>query len=734
MLIDGEVIKIVYRNDLNAYTVMQVNSDGELITCVGTALTVKEHDYVELEGELVFHEKYGEQINFTRLSFKERDTIESIRSYLIKSGIPKVGEKRAEEIIDLFGLDSIKVIFNETDKLLQVRGIGKKALADIKEYIKSNKEREEILQKLAKYNLPTATLLKIYNIYGDEAINILKNNPYRLIYDKIGIGFKTADKIALEEGADANGLERLKAAIIYLLNIYLAQGSTYIPKDRLYEELKFLMTMDEDKFNLAIKELATTGNIAVKKERGTKYNVYLSLYYEKELECAKRLYDIKNASPSTYVFDCDKLIEKYEASENIIFDEKQKLAIKKAFVNNISIITGGPGTGKTSIIEAIITILKTFNISFALAAPTGKAAKRMEEKTGEAAMTLHRLLNIAPIDGADFFESSEDIEADFIIVDEVSMMDTLLFSELLAAIEPGKSLLLLGDKDQLPSVGAGNVLEDLINSNEVETTELEHIYRQSENSMIAINSQEIRMGHMPEVNKKDSDFFFISKDSDDDILEEILDLLNERLINYFSLDPFKDVQILTPTKKGKLGTLNLNYMLQNLLNSRADNETVRAMGKEFRVGDKVIQMKNNYDIISHEYKNGKYEEVTGVFNGDTGIIRSIDKDNETIDIDFDDGKSATYDFSLLGELSLSYALTVHKSQGSEFDCVIMPITYANEKLLTRNLLYTAITRAKKLLILVGREKYLKLMIDNNFISTRYTSLEKRIRDLKKVFK
>lgn len=349
-------------------------------------------------------------------------------------------------------------------------------------------------------------------------------------------------------------------------------------------------------------------------------------------------------------------------------------------------------------------------------------------------MTLHRLLNIAPIDGADFFESSEEIEADFIIVDEVSMMDTLLFSELLAAIEPGKSLLLLGDKDQLPSVGAGNVLEDLINSNEVETTELEHIYRQSENSMIAINSQEIRMGRMPEVNKKDSDFFFISKDSDDDILEEILDLLNERLINYFSLDPFKDVQILTPTKKGKLGTLNLNYMLQNLLNSRADNETVRAMGKEFRVGDKVIQMKNNYDIISHEYKNGKYEEVTGVFNGDTGIIRSVDKDNETIDIDFDDGKSATYDFSLLGELSLSYALTVHKSQGSEFDCVIMPITYANEKLLTRNLLYTAITRAKKLLILVGREKYLKLMIDNNFISTRYTSLEKRIRDLKKVFK
>lgn len=734
MIIDGEVIKIVYRNDLNAYTVMQVSSDGEMITCVGTALTVKEHDYVELEGELVFHEKYGEQINFTRLSFKERDTIESIRSYLLKSGIPKIGEKRAEEILDLFGLDSIKVIFNETDKLLQVKGIGKKALSDIKEYIKSNKEREEILQKLAKYNLPTATLLRIYNIYNDEAINILKDNPYKLIYDKIGIGFKTADKIALEEGVDPNGVERLKAAIIYLLNIYLMQGSTFIPKDRLYEELKFLMSMDEDKFNLSIKDLAMQGSIAVKKERGSIYNVYLSIYYEKELECAKRLYDIKNSSAGTNIFDITGLIAKYESEENIVFDEKQKLAIEKAFVNNISIITGGPGTGKTSIIKAIIMILKTFNISFALAAPTGKAAKRIEEKTGEEAMTLHRLLNIAPIDEMDFFESSEDIEADFIIVDEVSMVDTLLFSELLSAIEPGKTLLLLGDKDQLPSVGAGNVLEDLINSNEIETTELVHIYRQSENSMIAINSQEIRNGNMPAINKEGSDFFFISKDSDDDILDEILDLLNERLINYFGLDPFKDVQILTPTKKGKLGTVNLNYMLQNLLNSRDDKEIVRAMGKEFRVGDKIIQMKNNYDIVSHELKNGNYEEVKGVFNGDTGIINKVDKDDETIEIDFDDGKSATYDFSLLNELSLSYALTVHKSQGSEFDCVIMPITYANEKLLTRNLLYTAITRAKKLLILVGREKYLKLMIDNNFIMKRYTSLEKRIRDLRKIFK
>lgn len=734
MIIDGEVIKIVYRNDLNAYTVMQVSSDGEMITCVGNALTVKEHDYVELEGELVFHEKYGEQINFTRLSFKERDTIESIRSYLLKSGIPKIGEKRAEEILDLFGLDSIKVIFNETDKLLQVKGIGKKALQDIKEYIQSNKEREEILQKLAKYNLPTSTLIKIYNIYHEEAINVLKNNPYRLIYDKIGVGFKTADKIALEEGLDANGIERLKAAIIYLLNIYLMQGSTYIPKDRLYEELKFLMTMDDDKFDLAIKDLATQGSITVKKDRGSIYNVYLSIYYEKELECAKRLYDIKKANRITNIFDIDGLISKYESDEDIVFDEKQKLAIKKAFVNNISIITGGPGTGKTSIIKAIITVLKTFDISFALAAPTGKAAKRIEEKTGEAAMTLHRLLNIAPIDEMDFFESSEDIEADFIIVDEVSMMDILLFSELLAAIEPGKTLLLLGDKDQLPSVGAGNVLEDLINSGEVETTALTRIYRQSENSMIAINSQEIRNGNMPVVNKEGSDFFFISKDSDDDILDEILDLLNERLINYFGLDPFKDVQILTPTKKGKLGTVNLNYMLQNLLNSRSSKETVKAMGKEFRVGDKVIQMKNNYDIISHEFINGRYEEVTGVFNGDTGIIRSVDKDDETIEIDFDDGKSATYDFSLLNELALSYALTVHKSQGSEFDCVIMPITYANEKLLTRNLLYTAITRAKKLLILVGREKYLRLMINNNFIMKRYTSLERRIRDLRKIFK
>lgn len=734
MIIDGEVIKIVYRNDLNAYTVMQVSSDGEMITCVGNALTVKEHDYVELEGDLVFHEKYGEQINFTKISFKERDTIESIRSYLLKSGIPKIGEKRAEEIIDLFGLDSIKVIFNDTDKLLQVRGIGPKALEEIKEYIKSNKEREEILQKLAKYNLPTSTLLKIYKIYEDESINVLKNNPYRLIYDKIGVGFKTADKIALEEGMDANGLERLKAAIIYLLNIYLMQGSTYIPKDRLYEELKYLMIMDEDKFNLAIKDLAQLGTIAVKKDRGAMYNVYLSLYYEKELECAKRLYDIKNASHVTNIFDIDELIEEYEDEEDITFDEKQKLAINKAFMNNISIITGGPGTGKTSIIKAIIMILKHFDISFALAAPTGKAAKRIEEKTGEAAMTLHRLLNIAPIDEMDFFESSEEIDADFIIVDEVSMMDTLLFSELLSAIEPGKSLLLLGDKDQLPSVGAGNVLEDLINSNEVETTALDHIYRQSENSMIAINSQYIRNGKMPIVNKEASDFFFISKDSDDDILNEILDLLNQRLINYFGLDPFKDVQILTPTKKGKLGTVNLNYMLQNLLNSRDKKEVVRAAGKEFRVGDKIIQMKNNYDIVSNEIKDGKYEEVKGVFNGDTGIIRSVDKDNETIDIDFDDGKSASYDFSLLNELSLSYALTVHKSQGSEFDCVIMPITYANEKLLTRNLLYTAITRAKKLLILVGKEKYLKLMIDNNFILNRYTSLERRIRDLRKIFK
>lgn len=736
---EGIVDHIVYKNDENGYTVLKVKDHDDIISCVGYVPYIKEGQKVNIKGEWTVHPTFGQQIKIESCEEVIPSTEEGIEKYLSSGLIPGIGPSTAKSIVKMFGKDTMEIIEMNPEKLMNVEGIGKKKAEMICQTFKDQKGLRDVMVFLETYGITSAQGVKIYKKYGQEAVRVVKEDPYRLSDEIYGIGFRTADRIAVSIGIEPDSPLRVKAAIKYVLSKSAGNGHTYLPKDKLIETCMNFLEVGESKVNDAIMSLATSRQIVVDKINGD-INIYNYPLYISELGCAKRIIEISSEKVPYRKEDFEGDIKKYEDENNITFAEEQKEAIVEGVKNNMCIITGGPGTGKTTIIKCIIKIFERMGLTVVLAAPTGRAAKRITETTGYEAKTIHRLLEMEFIDSEDTpsFEKNEDdpLEADAIIIDEASMIDISLMYSFLRAVPQSTRLIMVGDIDQLPSVGPGNVLRDIINSKAVSVVRLKHIYRQADESLITYNAHKINDGEMPVLNERDKDFFFIQKGTPLDIVNEIVELAGKRLPSYKKdIDPKADIQVLSPSRKGETGVTNLNLRLQEAINPPSKDKKERKFRDySMREGDKVMQIKNNYNLEWKRDSKGESETGKGVFNGDIGFIEYIDNASQKVCIKFDDDRVVNYDFSNLDELELAYAVTVHKSQGSEFKIVIIPINYGAPMLMTRNLIYTAVTRAKNLLVMVGIKQALYVMINNNTIARRYSSLENRIINMYNAFK
>jgi exodeoxyribonuclease V alpha subunit len=735
LTIEGIVKDIVFRNELNSYTVAKLDTEDGEATIVGKIPIINLGETLKVEGEWVYHPTYGEQLKVTNVSLVVPSTVNGIEKYLSSGLIPYIGPKTARKIVERFGLDTLDIIQYNPEKLKEIEGIGDKKLEKIVTAYREQSEIRDIMMFLQQFGITPNYSMRIYKKYGKDTISILTENPYKLSEDIYGIGFKKADKIAENMGISKTSPYRIQGGIRYVLNTYAANGHSYVPLEELTEEVSKLLEIEGDLIADSLRDLAIKGIVHILTV-GEELRIYYTPYHVAENNVARKIVELARAELKSLNIDVDEMIKSIEEEENIQFAKRQIEAIKESIENGMVVITGGPGTGKTTIINAIIRIFQEEGLKVSLAAPTGRAAKRMTEATGMEAKTIHRLLEYSYMDEEMVFGRDEDspLETDLLIVDEASMVDILLMNSLLKAVVPGTRLILVGDVDQLPSVGAGNVLRDIINSQAVKVVKLDEIFRQAKESHIVVNAHRINKGEYPILNKG-KDFFFIKEQDPNKIVNIILDLCKERLPSYYGVDPVKDIQVLTPMKKGEVGLNSLNRHLQEVLNPKGPYKKERQIGEEiFRVGDKVMQIKNNYSIEWEVIEGGlAVERGEGVFNGDLGTIMDIDDESGTLKVLFDEGKEVEYTFDQLDELKLSYAITIHKSQGSEFPIVVMPIYSGPQMLLTRNLLYTAITRAKKLVVLVGEEKYLMMMIKNNRIDKRYSSLDYKINNMMSMF-
>lgn len=717
MKFEGIIKSIIYRNEENGYTVLSLETSDSPITCTGIMPFFNENDQIIVEGELIYHDKYGEQINVNSASLKKPSGKKAIISYLSSGNIESIGKKTAELIYEKFGDKSIDVVFNESEKLLSIQGIGKKKLEKIKESTIEARDSREALLYLQGLNISFNLSNKIYKAYGDNTISIVKTNPYKLSEDISGIGFIMADTIAMNMQMKTDCKFRISAAISYILkNDAEMTGSCTISLDDLIDKTFSLIKVDKGKIKDQINEDLLKSKIQIMKI-GNKEFVYDKEIYKAEKSAAINLSRLKNEK---YNFNV-------EINEDLdVFSKEQQVAINEAFNNMLLVITGGPGTGKTTIIKAICNILDDNNLKFNLAAPTGRAAKRMQESTENSALTIHRLIGIKPESPIPEYNEENKLECDYVIVDEVSMVDIKLMDKLLKALSSNTALILVGDHNQLPSVGPGNVLKDILDT-DIKSVRLKKIFRQAQESNIVVNAHRINDGLYPILNQKNKDFFFIDSNSNN-FQKDILDLIRNRLPNYYKLDPINDIQILAPSKKSSWGVLNLNNILQENLNKNP--KYLKINNRIFKLKDKVMQVRNNYDLESMDPSN--FDD--GVYNGDIGRIIEIDKERESLKIEFYDGNIVSYKKEDIKDLDLSYAITIHKSQGSEFDCVVIPMMPTSFMLLNRNLLYTAITRAKKLVILIGEKRILKQMVRNNKGSQRLTNLSFWIKELSEALK
>lgn len=717
MKFEGIIKSIIYRNEENGYTVLSLETSDSPITCTGIMPFFNENDQIIVEGELIYHDKYGEQINVESARIKKPSGKKAIISYLSSGNIESIGKKTAELIYEKFGDKSIDVVFNESKKLISIQGIGKKKLEKIKESTIEARDSREALLYLQGLNISFNLSNKIYKAYGDNTISIVKTNPYKLSEDISGIGFIMADTIAMNMQMKSDSKFRISAAISYVLkNDAEMTGSCTISLDDLIDKTFSLIKVDKDKIKDQINEDLLKSKIQIMKI-GNKEFVYDKEIYKAEKSAAINLSRLKNEK---YNFDV-------EINEDLdVFSKEQQVAINEAFNNMLLVITGGPGTGKTTIIKAICNILDDNNLKFNLAAPTGRAAKRMQESTENPALTIHRLIGIKPESPIPEYNEENKLECDYVIVDEVSMVDIKLMDKLLKALSSNTALILVGDHNQLPSVGPGNVLKDILDT-DIKSVRLKKIFRQAQESNIVVNAHRINDGLYPILNQKNKDFFFIDSNSNN-FQKDILDLVKNRLPNYYKLDPINDIQILAPSKKSSWGVLNLNNVLQENLNKNP--KFFKINNRIFKLKDKVMQVRNNYDLESLDPSN--FDD--GVYNGDIGRIIEIDKERESLKIEFYDGNIVSYKKEDIKDLDLSYAITIHKSQGSEFDCVVIPMMPTSFMLLNRNLLYTAITRAKKLVILIGEKRILKQMVRNNKGSQRLTNLSFWIKELSEALK
>jgi exodeoxyribonuclease V alpha subunit len=645
----------------------------------------------------------------------------------------------AMKLIEAFGEEVFDILSFNPDRLLAIPGIGRKKLEEIVTSFRDQFESREIIIQLQKLNLSSHMALKVYRILGAESVNLIRENPYQLAELVEGIGFKHADAIAKRLGLDPGAPERLRGGLHYLLVENASNGHTFMESDTLAEQAAELLEVGREPLDQALGEMILSGDLYLESlaaVSNTSYSaIYLPALYTAESRVARFISEMTDTPVKKLSVKVEDEIDRIEMRLGIAFSELQRQAVQAGVDERIAVITGGPGTGKTTIINGLIRIFEAEGMKISLAAPTGRAAKRMTEATHRDAKTIHRLLEYAYSDDKDFlsFQRNEDtpLDVDVLILDEVSMIDIILMQYLAKAILPNTRLILVGDADQLPSVGPGNVLRDIIDSGKVPVIRLTEIFRQSERSMIAVNAHRINHGEYPLLNDRDKDFFLVTARQQEDIASRILDLVKRRLPEYYGVDAIKDIQILTPVKNSRVGTKALNEILQQALNGDPDKPFKKIGDRLFRTGDKVMQIKNNYSM---KWRTDNNLEGEGVFNGDMGYIELIQDSERKMVIRFDDDKIASYEYNQLEEIVHAYAVTVHKSQGSEYPIVVMPVTWFPPMLMTRNILYTAVTRAKKIVVLVGDEKYLKIMVDRTDVNQRNTALSWRISQQEELFK
>lgn len=729
--VTGYVEHIVFRNEENGYTVFHLeNEDGE-VTCVGNLNFITEGEMLELEGEYVNHSVYGNQLKVLAYRVKEPEDLVSIERYLGSGAIKGIGQTMASRIVKKFREDTFRIIEEEPERLAEIKGISERKAMEIASQMEEKKDMRKSMIYLQKYGISTKLAAKIYQRYGMKVHQILEENPYRLADDIEGVGFRTADEIAARIGIHTDSDYRIRSGLFYILQQAVVEGHIYLPEELLLRRAKVLLGIEMEDIEKYIMDLCMERK-TVMKEKDGKVIVYPAHYYYMELNTAKMLNDLD--------IDCqmpedmmEKRLRAVEEKEKIELDPLQHKAVIESIKHGLLILTGGPGTGKTTTINTMIQFFESEGLSILLAAPTGRAAKRMTEATGYEAQTIHRLLEVngnpEEESTGGFLRNRENpLEADVIIIDEMSMVDLNLMHALLSAVVQGTRLILVGDVDQLPSVGPGSVLKDIISSERFHVVTLTKIFRQAGESDIIMNAHKINAGEPVELNKKSRDFFFVKCDEADTIIGGIIALIQRKLPQYVQAHP-NEIQVMTPTRKDLLGVERMNVILQKYLNPADEKKTEREInGRLFREGDKVMQIKNNYQLeweICTRF-GLTVDKGMGVFNGDMGVISEINEYKETVEVEYDEGRKVKYGFDMVDELELAYAITVHKSQGSEYPAVILPLLPGPKLLYNRNLLYTAVTRAKKCLTIIGSDTTFQEMIRNKSEQERYTSLAERI--------
>ncbi len=739
--VEGYIEKIIYRSEESGYTVLSLLNGGKESCLVGVLPTVSEGEYVTASGEVIMHPMYGEQIRVAEFAFSVPSDVVGIERYLGSGAIKGLGPALAKRIVKAFKEDTFRIMEEEPERLAEIKGISERKAMEIAGQVIDKREGRKAMLFLQKYGISWNMGMKIYDRYGSGLYRIITENPYQLADDITGIGFKVADEIASKAGIVADSEFRIRSGILYTLQQAIGQGHTYLPMPILLREASNLLQVDTEQVEKYLTDLVMDRRLVIKNYPGEMDGeviraVYLSYYYYMELNTAKMLHDL-DIRAAVNENEVERTIENIEAEGEIALDEIQKEAVRAAVEHGLMILTGGPGTGKTTTINAIIRYFEEEDMEILLAAPTGRAAKRMSEATGREAKTVHRLLEIVGMserqsgETASFQRNEENpLEADVIIIDEMSMVDIFLMNALLQAVPVGTRLILVGDVNQLPSVGAGNVLKDMIASECFRVVRLNRIFRQAAESDIILNAHKINAGEQVDVNRRSRDFLFVKRENAGNIVGASITLVREKLPGYVHAGVL-DIQVLTPMRKGNLGVEQLNVVLQEQLNPPAPGKNERIFPQGiFREGDKVMQVKNNYQMeweITDRH-NIPIEKGVGVFNGDTGIVKEVNLFAEELVVEFDERRKVHYSFKQVEELELAYAVTIHKSQGCEYPAVVIPLLSGPRMLMNRNLLYTAVTRAKQCVCIVGSTHTFQEMIQNERVQRRYSGLDVQLRE------
>lgn len=726
MEIKGTVKDIIFQNEETGYVVGRLKHDEGILTFTGNFAWIFEGQLVVMQGEMIKHPTFGSQLKVEKSEEMVPESRDGLEKYLSSGIISGIGPVTARRLVDQFGLKVFDVMDHDMDRLREVEGIGLKKLELIRKSYDKSREVRNIMVFLQSYGVTPKQCLKIYYRFGQNSIAVVRENPYILCEEVSSIGFRTADRIAGNLGIEKDSPYRIQSGITFMVNSFAGFGNTCMPMDKLLRDTSETLEVDSDLILDNLRSLVLNNQMMVEEVDGVQC-AFTPAYWHGEINIAARLLAMRSHPYPRLPIQADQFIQDYETTQGIVLHDLQKEAVRGVLDNGLEIITGGPGTGKTTIIKCILAMLKEAQLKVLMAAPTGRAAKRMTETTGEESKTIHRLLDLGITEDGEEVEGDGELNCDCVIIDEASMIDVLLMNKLLTALKPGTRLIMVGDADQLPSVGPGRVLADLISGGAAKVVKLAVIYRQGQESMITVNAHLINEGKQPRLNARGGDFFFMAGHDLESTANTLVELVNTRLPKFNrKWDKVRDFQILSPMRKGDLGINRLNELLKDILNPTAESHKFTA----FRTGDKVMQNRNNYQLKSRLTKDllpGTFQEETGVFNGDVGFIVKIDDEDQIVTVLYDDERFVDYTPAELDDLELAYAITIHKSQGSEFPVILIPLFMGPPMLLNRNLIYTAVTRARQMVVLVGDQRALRFMVNNDRSTERYTSLGYRIR-------